>query len=310
MLLFAPHLLQLLLLRPAHLHVPRLVLLLLAEQPLLLLGRDFSVRHHRRRLLRRGLQTQTLTMPLLSLLLLLLRGRSLPGRLALGRVRIGRREEGVSLGPDLGNPLHDGVERRAGAALHSEEVPRAIVFGPLAVVADDGHGLRQVGGNGLQFDAHGHGIPRRLHPLVRFGRLLADGAAGIVGGQLAEAVPVDGVAAGHLVRGRAGAEEVLLADGAVLHVLADLAVVLGEEGGVDAHAAVVAVAEVLGPTDSAEAALGTVVGTLLGRHPQVADGAVVLSELDAAADAVVAVLENNIYGCDGWKQQRMYTCVS
>ena len=288
LLLLAPHLLQLLLLRPAHLHVPRLVLLLLAEQPLLLLGRDLPVRHHRRRLLRRGLQT--LTMPLLPLLLLLLRGRRLPGRLALGRVRIGRREEGVSLGPHHGNPFHDGVERRAGAALHSEEVPRAIVVGPLAVVADDGHGLGQVGGDGLQLDAHGHGIPRRLHPLVRFGRLLADGAAGIVGGQLAKAVPVDGVAAGHLVRGRAGAEEVLLADGAVGHVLAGLAVVIVEEEGVDAHAAIVAVLEVLPASDAAEAAVGTVVGLLLGRHPQVADVAMVLSEGNAALDALVAVV--------------------
>ena len=286
--MLAPHLLQLLLLGSSHLHVPCLVLLLLAEQPLLLLGRDLPVRHHRRRLLLRW-WLQVLTVSLLPLLLLLLRGRSLSGCLPLGRVRIGRRKEGVGVRPDHGNPLHDGIERRAGPALNSEEVPCAILIGTLAVVADDGHGLGQIRRDGLQFDAHGHGIPRRLHPLVRFGRLLADGTAGIMGGQLTEAVPVDGVAAGHLVRGRAGAEQILLADGTILHVLADLAVVLGKERGVDAHAAVIAVAEVFGPTDTTEAALCTVVGTFLGRHPQVANGAVILSKLDTAADAVVTV---------------------
>ena len=124
---------------------------------------------------------------------------------------------------------------------------------------------------------------------MSFGGLLAHGAASIERRELAEAVPVDGVAAGHLVGGRAGAEEVLLADGTILHVLADLAVVLSKERGVDAHAAIVAVAKVFGPTYATEAALCTVVGTFLGRHPQVANGAVILSKLDTAADAVVTV---------------------
>ena len=168
-------------------------------------------------------------------------------------------------------------------------MPPAVPITLLAVVAGDGNDPGQVGGDGLEGDAHGHGLPGRGHRLVGFGRLLADGAAGVERGELSEAVPVDGVAAGHLVRGRTGAEQILLTDGTVLHVLADLAVVLSEEGGVDAHAAVVAVAEVLGSTDAAEAALGTVIGAFLGRHPQVADGAVVLSELDTAADTVVPV---------------------
>ena len=231
-----------------------------------------------------------MTVSLLPLFLLLLRGRSLSGCLPLGRVRIGRRKEGVGVRPDHGNPLHDGIERRAGPALNSEEVPCAILIGTLAVVADDGHGLGQIRRDGLQFDAHGHGIPRRLHPFVRFSSLLAHGTAGIMSGQLAEAVPVDGVAAGHLVRGRTGAEEVFLTDGAVGHVLARLAVVIIEKEGINARAAVMTVLEVLPATDSAEATVGAMVRLLLGRHPQVADVAVVLSESDATFDALVAVM--------------------
>ena len=125
---------------------------------------------------------------------------------------------------------------------------------------------------------------------MSFGGLLAHGAASIERRELAEAVPVDGVAAGHLVRGRTGAEEVFLTDGAVGHVLARLAVVIIEKEGIDTHATVMAVLEVLPATDSAEATVGAMVGLLLGRHPQIADVAVVLSESDATFDALVAVM--------------------
>jgi hypothetical protein len=52
----------------------------------------------------------------------------------------------------------------------------------------------------------------------------------------------------------------------------------------------VAVLEVLPASDAAKAAVRAVVGLLLGRHPQVADATVVLSEGNAALDALVAVV--------------------
>ena len=97
------------------------------------------------------------------------------------------------------------------------------------------------------------------------------------------------MAAGHLMRGRPGAEQILLANGAIGHVLARLAVVIVEEEGVDAHATVMTVLEVLSATDSAKTTVGAMVRLLLGRHPQVADITVVLSESDATFDALVAV---------------------
>ena len=66
----------------------------------------------------------------------------------------------------------------------------------------------------LEGDAHGNRVPRRLHPVVCLGRLLAYRAARVVSGELAEAVPVYGVAARELVARVAGREEVLLAHGA------------------------------------------------------------------------------------------------
>jgi hypothetical protein len=48
------------------------------------------------------------------------------------------------------------------------------------------------------------------------------------------------------------------------------------------------VAEVFRASDAAEAAIGAVVRALGAVHPQVTDRAVVLAELDAAVDAIVA----------------------
>ena len=169
-------------------------------------------------------------------------------------------------------------------------MPPAVPIALLTVIAGNGHDPGQIRRDGLQRDAHGHGLPGRGHLLVGFSSLLAHGAASVERREFAEAVPVDGMAAGHLVRGRTRAEQILLADGAVRHVLARLAVVIVEEEGINAHAAVMTVLEVLPATDSAEATVGAMVGLLLGRHPQVADVAVVLSKSDATFDALVAVL--------------------
>jgi len=280
---FSPHLLRLFLFLTAHLNIPRLVFLLLAEKPLLLVGWNHLVR-------RQWLLPLLMFLLLMLLLLPMLHTSRLGlyGRLSLAGVRVHPREEGMRVRSDPSDTLHHRVEGRARPALNPEEVPGPVLVRPLAVVAHNGDGLRKVGGDRLQLDAHGHRVPGWLHPLVRLGRLLAHGTARVVRGQLPEAVPVDGMAAGHLVRRRAGAEEVLLADGAVLHVLAYLAVVLREEGGVDAHSAVLTVAEVFRASDAAEAAIGAVVRALGAVHPQVTDRAVVLAELDAAVDAIVA----------------------
>lgn len=180
------------------------------------------------------------------------------------------------------NPVHNRVKGRTVLALHAQKVPRAPLFAPLAVVAGHGHDARQLRRHRLQGDARRDGGPRGHHALGRFGRLLADGAAAVVRGQLAEALPVDGVAAGHFVRGAAAVEQKLLADGAVRPVLARLAVVVREQGPVDAHAALGAVRKALAAADAAKAALVAVVRPLLVRHPQVADAAVVGAKLGPA----------------------------
>ncbi len=91
--------------------------------------------------------------------------------------------------------IHDGVEAIAVPTLHAEEVPRPIRLHHLAVVAHDRHDLAHIRRHRLQGDAHRHGVPRGLHPLVRLGRLLAHWTPAVVTRQLAEAVPVYGVTA-------------------------------------------------------------------------------------------------------------------
>ena len=198
-------------------------------------------------------------------------------------------EERRGLVPDQLRHVNSGIERRALHALDAKEVPPAVPIALLTVIAGNGNDPGQIRRDRLQGDAHGHCLPCRGHLLVRFSSLLTYGAASVERRELSETVPVDGMAAGHLVGGRAGAKEVLLANGTVGHVLARLAVVIVEEEGVNAHATVMTVLEVLPATDSAEATVGAMVRLLLGRHPQVADVTVVLSESDATFDALVAV---------------------
>lgn len=169
-------------------------------------------------------------------------------------------------------------------------MPAPLLLYPLTVVALDCHHLGELRRDGLQGDTHRHGVPRGLHPFVCLSRLLAHGAAAVVARQFPEAVPVYCVAAGELVGGVAAGEKVFLADGAVGHVLANLAVVVSEELLVDAHSAVLAMSEVLPAADAAEAAVGAVVWTLLVRHPEVAYGAVIFSELDVTVHTEVAVI--------------------
>ena len=80
-----------------------------------------------------------------------------------------------------------------------------------------------------------------------------------------------------------------MADGTIGLVLSRLAIVTFVERSINAHTTVVAVLKVFGASDPAESAVGTVVGSFRGGHPQITDIAVIFSELDAAADAVVAV---------------------
>ena len=72
---------------------------------------------------------------------------------------------------------------------------------------------------------------------------------------------MNGMTAGHFVTGAPRRKEILLTDGTVGLVLANLAVVIVVEGPVDAHATVVAVFKVLGAADAAKAAIGTMIGT-------------------------------------------------
>lgn len=141
----------------------------------------------------------------------------------------------------------------------------------------------------MKGNASCHGVPSGHHALLGFGRLFTDGTAGIVGSQLSEAIPMNGMPTGHFVTGRSGREQVFLTHGAVGLVLAHLAIVILVEGAIDAHAAIMTVLEVFGTSDAAKAAVWTVIRTFFVGHPEVANDAVIRAEFYAAVDTVVSV---------------------
>jgi hypothetical protein len=108
-----------------------------------------------------------------------------------------------------------------------------------------------------------------------------------VHGELAETLPVNGVATGHFVGGSPTAEQVFLTDGAVAPVLARLAIVILVQGHVDAHATLVAVLEIVPTTDAAKTTVMTMVGLFVGTHPKVANVAMILTKPDVTIDTVI-----------------------
>jgi hypothetical protein len=171
----------------------------------------------------------------------------------------------------------------------TEEVPATLVILLFTVVASNVHHARQFGGDGLEGNAHGNRTPRRFHLFRRLGRLFTNGTARIKGGELLETVPMDRVSTGHFVRGVTTGKQIFLTDGTIRVVLALLAVVVVKEFGINAHAAIVAVAKIFAAADPAKAAVAAVVGRLAGRHPKVADIAVIASEFNTAFPTLIAV---------------------
>jgi predicted lysophospholipase L1 biosynthesis ABC-type transport system permease subunit len=84
-----------------------------------------------------------------------------------------------------------------------------------------------------------------------------------------------------------------LADGAIGLVLAVLAVVIGVETLINAHAAIMAMLKVLGTTDAAKATVLTMVRFFIIGHPKITNVAMVVTKLDITIYAIVTVKREN-----------------
>jgi hypothetical protein len=176
----------------------------------------------------------------------------------------------------------------------SQKMPSSIAISFFAIIAHDGDDSRQLWRYRLQGNPHGHGLPRRGHVFGSFGRLFTDGAAGIVGGEFFETVPMNGMSTGHFVRGVSGTEEIFLTYGAVGHVLAGLAIVIVKEEGIDTHPTVIAVTKVFSSPHSTKAAIATMVRRFVIGHPKIANVAMVGSKLGLTSTAKFAVVLDRI----------------
>jgi hypothetical protein len=159
-----------------------------------------------------------------------------------------------------------------------------------AIVTNDIDASSHIRRDWLQGNTHGDRRPRRGHLFRSFCRLFADRTTGIIRGQFLETVPVNGVSTRHFMRCIATAEQILLTDGTVAHVLAVLTIVIVKQQGINTHTAVVTVLEVFATTDAAEPTIFAMIRSLLGGHPEIADIAVVFTKLDEAVDTVIPVM--------------------
>ena len=115
-------------------------------------------------------------------------------------------EELVCLFSRQYNLVHDSIERLAVQTLHAQKVPR-LRFGSLfTIIAGDIDNTTQIRWDRLEGNSLRHGVPGRHHAFACFGRLFANRTTRVVRRQLPEAIPVNGVPTGHLVRGGSGTE--------------------------------------------------------------------------------------------------------
>mmetsp|Transcript_2534 Transcript_2534/g.6848 ORF Transcript_2534/g.6848 Transcript_2534/m.6848 type:complete len:224 (+) Transcript_2534:1063-1734(+) len=179
------------------------------------------------------------------------------------------------------------IERTAVGALRSQEVPILPQTLRLTIVADDVHHPLQIGWHGMLGNVAGPCLPRGSHGLLRDDGLFADRTAVVESGKFPEAMGVDGMTAGQVLRRLARGKHVLSTDGTVVLVLVLEALVGVENADRNAHAAFVAMHEGFPSTDSAESALMTMEWFLRLRHPQVANMTMVFTEHCLAVDAMV-----------------------
>jgi hypothetical protein len=93
---------------------------------------------------------------------------------------------------------------------------------------------------------------------------------------------MNGMTTRHLVGSTSRAKEKFLADRAIGFVLSTLAVVVVIQAFVDTHSAIMTMLEILSTTDTAEPTVCAMIRLLIGRHPQIADIAVVVPKFDSA----------------------------
>lgn len=168
-------------------------------------------------------------------------------------------------------------------------MPSTIITMFFAIVANDIDSSSHICRDWLHRNPHGDRRPRRGHLFRGFRGLFADRTTGVIRCQFLEAVPMNGMSTRHFMRCKATAEQILLADGAVAHILPVLAIVIVKQQGINTHTAVITVLKVFATTNAAEPAINAMIRSLLGRHPEIADIAVVFTKLDVAVDTVVPV---------------------
>ena len=111
---------------------------------------------------------------------------------------------------------------------------------------------------------------------------------------------MDGVSAGHFVRGRPRTKEVFLTDRAIRLVLSAFAIVVGVQGFVNAHAAIMTMLKVFRATHSTETAILTVIWFFIIRHPKVTNVTMVLSKGNSTRHTIVAVQKRQSNASEFW----------
>jgi len=181
--------------------------------------------------------------------------------------RLGGSQKSQSFCPRKKNLFNLGIETGTMSALHPQEMPPAPIRRLLTIDTRYSNDFGMLCRKRLGFDTDRNRLPSGRHSFRSFCGLFANRTARVVGAEIFETLPMNGVATGHLVRSDPTCKQVFLAYGTARHVFPGLAVMVCVKDAVDAHAAVVTVFKVLSTTDATKAASVTMVWVIIHRHP-------------------------------------------
>jgi hypothetical protein len=142
-----------------------------------------------------------------------------------------------------------------------------------------------------------HGVLRNIsspcfpgcgHALLRHHGLFTDGAPIIKSSQFTEAMGMNGMPTGQILRRLPGGEHIFAANGTIVLVFVLEALVCIEDTHRDTHATFIAVAERFHSSHTAESTAVAMEGFLAQRHPQVTHSTMIFAKLSVAINATIS----------------------
>jgi hypothetical protein len=189
--------------------------------------------------------------------------------------------------------LYDGIEGIAAGALNPQKVPYQSWTLGFAVITHNVNDTLQIRWHGMFRNISSACFPGCRHALLRHHGLFTDGASVVKSGQFTEAMGMNCMSTGQILRRLPGGEHIFPANGTIVLVLVLETLMRVENTHRDTHATFIAVAECFHSSHTAESTAVAMEGFLAQRHPQVTHSTIIFAKLSITINATVSGTAKN-----------------